>query len=371
MIWHFFNCYSYHIAPHIIKHIIKNCHHMKTSPDDHKFLLYNARKKYLSHYKLLMNQPIKLHPCSNVFSLFQALRKIKANDIIILHSFSYKLLYFLLPLLGREILHRIVMICWGRETELEGGPRGKLKKFLKHSFFSRFHRVIALDSSDAKKLKENYGLDNITVCPYPLWPILENICTAEDVAERYSSRLLPTKVIVGSNGSKLNRHIDCLRLLERYRNQDVQIVCPFGYRNDNAAYTNEVASYGQKAFGDKFVLVEQFIPIEQYVSLLKSADIFIIHCERQRALFNIYAFLFQGKKIYVPRNTELKSWLNELEVKTFDIEFIADESYEEFSAKLDYDTALSNIINARKILSNDRIYQVWSEIYSNLGVHST
>lgn len=371
MIWHLFNCYSYHIAPQAIKHTLENCHHTKTSPDDHKFLIYSAKKKYLSYYKLSMNQPINLHSYSNVFSLFQAIRKIKANDIIILHSFWYKSFYFLLPLLCGKIFHRIVLICWGRETELEGGLRGKLKKFVKHSFFSRFYRVIALDCSDAKKLRENYELDNVTVCPYPIWPILENICTEQDVAEYYSSRSPRKKIIVGSNGSRLNRHIDCLRLLERYRDQAIQIVCPFGYWNDDAAYMNEVSCYGQKAFGDKFVLVEQFLPIEQYVSLLKSVDILIIHCERQRALFNIYAFLFQGKKIYLPKNTELKSWLKELGVKTFDIEFIVDESFEEFSMKLDYDMAISNIINARKILSNDRIYQVWSEIYSNLGVYST
>lgn len=369
MIWHFYNCRSYHVAEQI-RSRWEACGYLGVPGERHGFIIYGATQEYSTYYTCLMNGSVKLQWCDSPFRLLAAMRDVKSTDGVILHSFSRKFLYFFL-LSRLRTLHRIILICWGGEVGLERGIRGKVKRFVKHSLFSELHRVIALDCSDARKLKENYGLENVTVCPYPMPSFLENICTQQEVLERYASRSPQTKVIVGNNRSRVNRHIDCLRLLERYREHPIQIVCPFGYANADVAYANEVASYGHRVFGHKFVLLDRFLPIEEYVSLLKSADILVIHCEEQRSLFGIYAFLLQGKKIYVPQKTDFKCWLNELGASTHDIEQIASESYEEFSKKLDYDIAISNIVNAKKIVSNERISQVWSEIYADLGRGTT
>ena len=369
MIWHFFNSRSYHIAANLINRIVHNCDYMKTDPNDNRFVIYNAKKKHLTHYKSLKNCITELCWCDNLFMLSGVLRNIKRNDIIILHSFSHKAFYLLLPLFCARMFRRTILICWGGETYLEKGIRGKLKKFIKGLLFNKFYCVMSLDGSDAKKLRENYGLENVITCPYNISSIHENICTDNEISERYLSNSKVTRIMVGNNGSTANRHIECLKKLEKYKDQNIEIICPFGYSNVDTGYIDEVKNYGERVFESKFIMIKRFLPEEEYVELLKLADIFIIHCEGQRALFNIYAFLFQGKKIYIPSDSELKSWFIELGAKTYDIESIANESYEEFSKKMDYNTAISNIMNAKKILSNKHINKVWSEIYADLRLH--
>ncbi len=369
MIWHFFNCRSYHVAPQIRSRWEK-CGYLGVPGARHGFVIYGATQEYSTYYRCLMDGSVILRWCDSPWRLLAAMREVKSTDGVILHSLSRKFLYFFL-LSRLRTLHRIILICWGGEVGLEGGVRGKVKRFVKHSLLSRLHRVIAIDCSDARKLKENYGLNNVTVCPYPMPSFLENICTQQELLDRYAARSPQTRVIVGNNAARVNRHLDCLKLLEKYREQPIQILCPFGYGNEDADYGNEVARYGRRVFGHKFVLLDRFLPIEEYISVLRSADILIIHCEEQRSLFGIYAFLLQGKKIYVPQRTDFKCWLNELGARTYDIEQIASESYEDFSRKLDCDVAIRNIANAKRIVSNDRISQIWSEIYADLGKDTT
>ncbi|MBT5421071.1 MAG: TDP-N-acetylfucosamine:lipid II N-acetylfucosaminyltransferase, partial [Candidatus Cloacimonetes bacterium] len=104
--------------------------------------------------------------------------------------------------------------------------------------------------------------------------------------------------------------------LSKYKGQNIKIFVPLSYGNDE--YAREVIYKGKKLFGDKFIPMTTFFPIEKYLAFLMEIDIAIFAHDRQQAMGNITTLLGYGKKVYLSKESTLNGVFDEFKIKVFD-----------------------------------------------------
>ena len=109
---------------------------------------------------------------------------------------------------------------------------------------------------------------------------------------------------IGNSADPSNEHIEVLKLLEPYKNENIKIYGMLAYgSDDNAA---KVSAYGKKVFGEKFVAVTDFMTLDEYNTFLGKIDIALFNHRRQQAMGNIITLLGMGKKVYLRK--DISSW---------------------------------------------------------------
>jgi len=108
-------------------------------------------------------------------------------------------------------------------------------------------------------------------------------------------------------------------------------------------------------FGDKFILLLNFMPFEKYIELLGQIDIAVFAHKRQQAMGNTITLLGLGKKVYMRSDVTPWKLFLELGVKIFDVENI------NFSQISPHEVELNNKIIS-KYFSTFRLTKQWSQI---------
>jgi hypothetical protein len=137
----------------------------------------------------------------------------------------------------------------------------------------------------------------------------------EHISENHSSS---TIIQIGNSADPLNCHLEIFSMLEECMGeQDVEIVCPLSYACRSPKYNELVMSEGKRIFGKQFHPIVEFMPIEEYLSLLANIDIAIFNNKRQQALGNIITLLGFGKKVYIRNDTTSWGRFKSLNIKVF------------------------------------------------------
>ena len=126
---------------------------------------------------------------------------------------------------------------------------------------------------------------------------------------------------LGNSADPTNNHIDVLKQLTKYKEENIQIFAPISYGNKE--YAKEVILYGNDIFGDKFIPLTDFMPFEKYLEFLGTIDIAIFAHKRQQAMGNIISLLGMGKKVYM--RSDITPWqlFDRIDVKVFDLNDIS------------------------------------------------
>jgi len=137
--------------------------------------------------------------------------------------------------------------------------------------------------------------------------------------------------LLGNSGWGSNNHIEVLSWLSQFKNENIQVICPLGYPPPSP-YIYEVIETGKRLLGDKFTPLLDVIPKSEYNDLLATIDVFILNAKRQQGLYNVYASLLNGKKVYLSPDSPTYGMLREWGTKVFDVRHIASSSFHEFSS---------------------------------------
>lgn len=127
-------------------------------------------------------------------------------------------------------------------------------------------------------------------------------------------------ILAGNSAAPSNRHLEIFEKLSAYKNENVMIYCPLSYDDrDNAI---QVAKRGKELFGNRFVALMEFMPVEVYQELLGKMDIAIFAHKRQQAVGNTITLLGLGKKVYM--QTDVTTWkaYRDLGLHVFDVKHI-------------------------------------------------
>ena len=256
--------------------------------------------------------PLNLYDNSNVFiyssafelrhhmKLFRSCNKIIISGVFM--SWKFKPLFILLGLASKTYLH-----FWGgdfysyRYPYSLRHPRALLKKFIHHQFIKRCAGTINLIESDIQKLCEIFP-NNVKhfVAPMKGSP-LRQIDFAPVRSRPKKHKAL--RITVGNSAAYENHHIEAFRMLRHLKDEDIEIICPVSYGDDD--YRNEVIAEGRRIFGKKFYPVTEFMPMKDYVDFLSECDIGIFNNDRQQGMGNISILLRLGKKIYMREDTSM------------------------------------------------------------------
>lgn len=168
------------------------------------------------------------------------------------------------------------------------------------------------------------------------------------------------RILVGNSATETNQHFDILKVLGRFADENIEIICPLSY--GNFEYGKKVEKLGNDIFGDKFIAIKEYMTPEKYCELLNGVDIAIFNNNRQQGTGNIEILGYLGKKIYVRSDTT--TWKHYVERESclfFDTITIGIMTFDDFKVFADKD----RIINEnyfQKIWDIDYVKSLWDEV---------
>lgn len=104
-------------------------------------------------------------------------------------------------------------------------------------------------------------------------------------------------ILVGNSATPTNNHIEIFKQLQQLKLEGRKIIVPLSY--GDAEYREQIIKIGQDMFGGGFLPLTDFMPLDDYHSLIGSCSVAIMNHKRQQALGNINLLLYQGVRVFL------------------------------------------------------------------------
>jgi dTDP-N-acetylfucosamine:lipid II N-acetylfucosaminyltransferase len=104
-------------------------------------------------------------------------------------------------------------------------------------------------------------------------------------------------IIVGNSGAPSNNHLSVFKLLQGMQLGDRKVIVPLSYGSKE--YIEEIKKQGYEILRDSFVPVTEFMPFDDYLTLLAGCSVCIMNHYRQQGMGNIIIVLWLGAKLYM------------------------------------------------------------------------
>ena len=252
---------------------------------------------------------------------FFLLKQLLSSKKIILHRLPRGKVLLALHLMP-SLLKKSAWVIWGGDLykykdRTKGLNQGSaVQKFLRRRIISKLGFLATYLPGDVAYAREWYGAKgtHIECIMYP-----SNLFTNPAIEPKEASG--PITLQIGNSANSRNNHMAILKMLEPYKERDIKIFAPLSY--GDMAYGEKVGSCGKELFGEKFVPLTQFLPLEAYKELLASVDIAIFYSKHQHAMGNIITLLGLGKKVYIMKDTTPWDLFSRLGVCVFDVEALS------------------------------------------------
>lgn len=149
------------------------------------------------------------------------------------------------------------------------------------------------------------------------------------------------RIQVGHNAFQFGNHIRILDMLEKFKDENIQVILPMAYgvgginggRFGGINYKKSVYNTAKFIFGKKSLLFSKGIPLNNFYSYLWNLDIVVFDLYRQAGLGNILPLLYMNKKVFLPKDTIMYNFFVDKGIKVYDTNTIPNMSYDEFIAK--------------------------------------
>ena len=167
-------------------------------------------------------------------------------------------------------------------------------------------------------------------------------------------------VLIGNSTAYTNNHLDIFNALANFDIGSRKIIVPLSY-SPNPRYVNTLKKKGNSLFGENFMALTDFLPLDEYNKILKSCGFCIYGIERQQAMGNLNNILFFGCKLFLYKTSVLFKHYRNIGVKVFSIEddLISEKAFEPIS----YDDALHNRLIIRSSMLKEVMLQKLYNIY--------
>ena len=275
-------------------------------PLDHIFLFGGNKKKYISkEYKNFVHLQSRLQ-------LFSIISHMNKADKIILHGlWDIKMTYLLY--LQKWLLKKTYWSIWGGDLHRAINNREKISFEIKAQNYvvKNVGHIIAFLKGDydlaRNKLNSKGKFHQCVMYQNNLQFIFDNISIENS----------SLNILVGNSATESNFHFDIFEKLRKYKDYNIKIYCPLSYGDKE--YGANVISEGKSIFGEKFIPMLEFIPLNEYTKFLAKIDIGIYNQTRQQALANKIVLIGMGKKVFVnPKATDWEFY-KQLGIEVFDI----------------------------------------------------
>lgn len=375
MIYHLFNANVVHHTPGMIERILQYASQTNYGGvNEHFFLLTTYTKvsyltindvNYVIYEEIFKNNRfVNYIFLSNSFNYLNSLFKISKKDTLIIHDTSSlfgrsHLFWLFLFLRGKNFCKKVSIVNWGVPDGTLKDKSGIIYRILfaiKKNVLNNFRFVITMSSDDEEKIKKQYELKNVITANY-----------VKDAYNEYKSGIKKTnienqttKIMISHSAFEQHNHIQTFKLLERFKDENIQIICPLSYGNPD--YVKRVIKEGKRIFGKKFIYFQDLIPRDDYNNLLASLNIFIANASIQTGLYVIHFGLCTGLKMYLRDNNYNSIKL--LGFKTNNVRELGTISFSEFKSQNEMNWLEHNDKRAKEIFSADEKIKIWKNIYN-------
>lgn len=107
-------------------------------------------------------------------------------------------------------------------------------------------------------------------------------------------------ILLGNSSTPTNNHIECLYLLKKI-NINRKVYTPLSYGDKKYAYYIE--KIGKDLLNSNFISLKEFIPLNEYLSILSSCRNVIQNHIRQQAVGNIIIMIYLGANIFLNKES--------------------------------------------------------------------
>ncbi len=239
----------------------------------------------------------------------------------------------------------VVWISWGydlypRINNLEQYLKPKTRKFFKSNFGRSKPAGVILESSFKNSFR-NKPSDQLLLNRFNyIAPVLEsefdllslkyNISPSKYIRWNYLNieediisldpefRIQGNSLLLGHSGSIWLNHLDALDQLDLLNISVDRIIIPCSYGDDD--YIRFVKGELRRFRADKIHVLDEFLPYEQYISMIKSCKYLFIDTPRQIGLGNILFFLYYGGIVIVDETNPVVDWFDKMDFPLFKID---------------------------------------------------
>lgn len=318
---------------------------------EHYFLVFGSNSINLFNYKNVR----KLN--KNLSSLILAVKQISKSEKIIIHGlFSWLVLVLLI--LNPKYIKKSNWIIWGGDLYhyqyREKSIRSNVKEIVRRYIIKNLGALITQVRGDYKLAQSWYGA---TGKYYYSFVYPSNLYKDYDLEEIYKDHD-EIVIQVGNSACNTNNHIEVFEKLAKYKEKNIVIVCPLSY-SGKQNYINNVIDKGRSIFEEKFIPIIDFMPLNEYLTVLAKVDVAIFNHNRQRGLGNIITLLGLGKKVYIRKETTTWDFCLEHDLKVFN----GNEDFEDLFEGLNINEKNKNINNVKMKFSEEKLKADLREIF--------
>ena len=327
----------------------------------HKFIIY-GENKYLKIEKLTGSNLIFIKEETELknYKIYLG----NSEKIIIHGLFGIEIkILFLNPM----YLKKMYLVFWGgdiysfRNKIMYKDIKGIFKKILKKYIIANSCANINLTKEDymmlcryCKPAKKHFIANYIE--DEKNWTLKKKIRNIKKMQSPYM-------ILVGNSATVENQHLEILEKLAVYKNENIQIICPLSYGNQD--YSEKVIENGKKIFGDKFKELTEYMYLTEYWELLNKCCVGIFNNNRQQGMGNIISLGYFGAKVYIRHDTSMwREFIHDAGCCFFDVENVGKVNFKEFISISDKDIE-TNYNRISEWCGEERSVKLWKTIFQD------
>lgn len=323
------------------------------------FLVFNIID-YISTSKLTKYSNVIL--LRNENELIKELEKLKKKEAkFFLHGLYYNRKFLLYLAFNKKIIKNSYWVMWGSDLYYyRDAKKFSLYESLRKIIIINLKGFVTFIYGDFKLAKKWYKTKAEYYYGYYPYLIDKNIIKNVESIDNKNNFHNNIKIMIGNSADPSNRHAEILKILKKYRNEDIRIYCPLSYGCGSKEYVKSVIDLGKFYFKDKFIPMLDFIPYDEYLNILKDIDIAIFNHNRQQAMGNILTLLYLKKKVYISDSITTWSFMMDSHLNIRSIKNLQEENFKEFSSEADIEENKNILEN---MFNDNEFYKCWNRIF--------
>lgn len=127
-------------------------------------------------------------------------------------------------------------------------------------------------------------------------------------------------ILINHSASANGNHTTVLEKLSKLTGSENinQVIAPLSYGSEQIK--SSVSEYGKRLFDKKFISLKQFVPVNEYYSLLNNIPAAIFGNRRQEGGGNVFYLLGKGTKVFLRNDNNMLQWLRDRNFLVFSFE---------------------------------------------------
>lgn len=293
-------------------------------------------------------------------------------DKIVVHSLflPFRLLELIYAI--KPIYKKIVWIEWGGDlydwkNDVSTLSNSKFHVTLLDKFRANISTFVSIFPPDIDVYRSMYPRTKAKIfyAPYLSYPFEErfyrNRCCLEE-AKKMDKEII---IQIGQNADKLLNHIEVLKVLRKFSNENIKLFIPLSY-SGTKEYVDEVTLYANTYFPNKTIILKDFMPKDEYLKIIENVSIAIFHSYRQCGLYNIQNHIFNNTKLFLTEKGVMYNYFKNNGIPVEKFEDINDMDYTKFVSvpKVIHQEKFDHFIE--ELASHKEGINLWNSIYSTL-----